>query len=472
MISSVVCARLGRTVSSNRRTLAASSVLSHPFRTFSSEAVATAPVTSTRHVHPPRPIGEIPSYLSSLNIPPEKFTPGKAFQLINDRVTNGQLASRNEFLAICNTSRPESLKDATVIYKALIKLRRCNGHVFVGYEGTAAVEGMIRSCTPVERPKMSMEKMKQKKMDRAGFLVEAVLDKDTTLYTCITDEDYEKVVKFVYEATTYYVPPAADQPAEADEAEEVEEAAEEPTEELGYHAKLKLTKSQRTPLQILTDQTKETFRMMVQRASPKPTNRMTKRAARKYNRHAMQTTPPNSEAVRLVVQLCLVAGDLDGAEELVEFYHHILRKNVDAGVLDTIAEAQRLKLAEEEAVIAAAAGVQRLLEEEAAEAQRLLEEQEAEALRLKEEEEAEAQRLLEEEKAAAQLLLEEEAAEAQRFLEGEKAAAQLLLKEEAAEAQRLLEEEAEALNAKEEAVAEVQTNKTVDTDSNTSDSDS
>ena len=49
----------------------------------------------------------------------------------------------------------------------------------------------------------------------------------------------------------------------------------------------------------------------------------------------MQTTTPNTEAVRLVTQLCLVTGNLEGAEELVGLYYHILRNEVENGVLET-----------------------------------------------------------------------------------------------------------------------------------------
>jgi len=248
------------------------------------------PVTSCTPPNPnPISFRTNPSPLSLL---PQDFRPGQAQQLIQEKGKGKRLLRRTEVRDLFLSAREGYPKDARCILHTLKVIRRCNAHYIKDWQAQAAIQGMIRAWTPIQR--VSEEKCAawtltdashnsadfcKARLQAANYVYKAILDDTTGLITSVSIYDVEELL-------------FKDTVLKALEAKNLDDDL--------------------LKLEVLS-LTKRVFHKLIFRAS-RPDRFLSKKQAAKYRKKVWTDTPPSPQTTHLAAQICLLAGKSDDAQ--------------------------------------------------------------------------------------------------------------------------------------------------------------
>ena len=171
-------------------------------------------------------------------------------------------------------------------------VRRCNAHILKDWQAQAAIQGMLRSMTPIEdrgeetRAAWSMEDLQSTEYFKARlqagmFVCRAILEEATGLTTSVNTLDVDELFKDMLESIRHL--------DANDDSEVLQEA-------------MKLTK--------------RVFHTLIKRAS-NPEKYMSKRAAAKYRRLVMRDDPPFPSTAHVATHICLTVGSAQNAQTAI-----------------------------------------------------------------------------------------------------------------------------------------------------------
>jgi len=199
----------------------------------------------------------------------------------------------DDFISLCNASRPMKPKDAKVIRTALLDLKRCNDF-YISVDGAhAAIDGMMRSLSSDSGLDSTLPEFKVK----AGIYVARVFGlEDAGLYvavdTKVLNENLFKVLLSGVENYTVSVDADVDTDTDVDVEEGDGESSEKSESLLAQAAAV----------------AKNTVDVLLTRAS-NPTKDMKKRKKREYLKYLKCSSGPTPETIDLAVKICLKHDD-------------------------------------------------------------------------------------------------------------------------------------------------------------------
>ena len=226
---------------------------------------------------------------------PEGYCPGLAYSILQKKGADTGFIQRKEFVDMCRASRAGKPRDAKMIVHALKYFKRTCDLAIDKRHAKVAVEGMIRSMLPRERERVKPKRLSDEEweqvlsalqarraLDAALFCSDAILNKDTALYTSISTSCVNKVLGFMGSAADagMFHPKVA-----AIGYREAEDAVADGT--------LAAKKEQ---VSKMLDGLTETLTTR----SSKPERQMKKRAARKYLKQVKTTDGPDEETLALI----------------------------------------------------------------------------------------------------------------------------------------------------------------------------
>lgn len=212
-----------------------------------------------------------PSVLTTLD---ENFTPGQAWSVLQKHLAGHRKVRLNDFIELCNSSRPQSPKDAQVIKTALLDLKRCNDFKLTVEAAQIAIEGMTRSLTS----EAGIDETYDKFLVNAGLYTAGVfnMQAQSGLYIAAqTDVVNESILKVLAKGVDGYVAPEGD--------------------ESDLNAKAAIA-------------AKGIVDLLVRRVSF-PTQSMKKRAKKAYLKERKCSEGPTQETIEMAVKICLKHSD-------------------------------------------------------------------------------------------------------------------------------------------------------------------
>uniref|UniRef100_A0A7S2PCZ5 Uncharacterized protein n=1 Tax=Leptocylindrus danicus TaxID=163516 RepID=A0A7S2PCZ5_9STRA len=229
---------------------------------------------------------------------PEGYRPGQAYDILQKKGADTGFIRRKEFMDMCRASRPGTPRDAKMIVHALSYFKRTCDLAIDNRHAKVALEGMIRSMLPRERERVKPQRLSdtewelvlfalqaRRALDAALFCSDAILKKDTALYTSVSIRCVNQVLGLAASAVSddkaniFHPKVAAIGYREAEDVAVVGTLAEK---------KEQVSKMLDGIMEVLTTR------------SSNPERNMKKRAARKYLKQVKMTDGPDEETIALI----------------------------------------------------------------------------------------------------------------------------------------------------------------------------
>jgi len=239
-----------------------------------------------------------PSVLSNL---PQNYTPGQAWGVLQKHLAGHNKVRLDDFISLCNASRPQYPKDAKVILTALLDLKRCNDF-YISEEGArAAIDAMVRSMISDS----GLDATEAGFQLKAGIYVANVFgNEDAGLYVVAgTQVLNDFVFKILLSGAEHYSSTPRDH---VDANVDVDANANAEDGESSESDSL---------LAQAATVAKGTVDILLTRAST-PTKDMKKRKKRKYLKHLRCSSGPTPETIDLAVKICLKHDDEEKGVEM------------------------------------------------------------------------------------------------------------------------------------------------------------
>jgi len=250
---------------------------------------ATVTATTTAAITDDATFQRSPSVLSALS---QNYTPGQAWGILQKHLAGHNKVRLDDFIALCNASRPKYPKDAKVILTALLDLKRCNDF-YISEEGAhAAIEGMVRSMISDSGLDATEDEFKLK----AGIFIGKVFGNEGAGLYCVagTEDLNDRVLKLLLSGAENYSPIPRD---DVDMDVDVDVDLNAGTEDGENSVSASLLVQAATIA-------KDTVDILMTRASS-PTKDMKKRKKRNYLKYSRCSSGPTPESIDLAVKICL-----------------------------------------------------------------------------------------------------------------------------------------------------------------------
>ena len=248
-----------------------------------------------------------PSVLSNL---PQNYTPGQAWGVLQKHLAGHNKVRLDDFISLCNASRPQYPKDAKVILTALLDLKRCNDF-YISEEGArAAIDAMVRSMISDS----GLDATEAGFQLKAGIYVANVFgNEDAGLYVVAgTQVLNDFVFKILLSGAEHYSSTPrihVDADANVDDVDADAKVDADANAEDGESSESDSLLAQAATV------AKGTVDILLTRAST-PTKDMKKRKKRKYLKHLRCSSGPTPETIDLAVKICLKHDDEEKGVEM------------------------------------------------------------------------------------------------------------------------------------------------------------
>lgn len=245
--------------------------------------------TSTQFI-PSQFTRERPPSILATHFPNEAhYTTGQAWSIISKHIAGGEQIRHSDFLSLCNSTKPQTPKEANLIARILKELKRCNRFILSKENADLSVDSMYRSSLPEGGVDDATGFYKV----RCGSLIgQSFVNTNTGLYVSLETDTLEKKALEPLYGGLMDIQHMLNTRKNDDHGDEDGKNAmfREKTRELVMKA---------------MNLSKEIFDTLVTRAST-PTNNMKKRKKRKYLRYSKCSSGPTPSAIDLIVRICLV----------------------------------------------------------------------------------------------------------------------------------------------------------------------
>ena len=241
-----------------------------------------------------------PSILKSL---PENYTTGVAFYALRNKAAGGQNVRLSDFCDLALSARRGYKRDAVSILTALKDFKRNNSFILNVPGATAAMEGMLRSRTPVDNEEYG-DPTALHRVEASLYVLGAFVDEKTGLYYATETEVVESNMKLLLEAVRdadLRLPAGYGSDTKSDDEEDSED--DDAGDDDGDAAAVDTSALAERVLNV----TKDTMAALIKRGRD-PTKHMKKRAARKYRKHLRVEEGPTPSTAHVGVEICLALG--------------------------------------------------------------------------------------------------------------------------------------------------------------------
>ena len=241
-----------------------------------------------------------PSILKSL---PENYTTGVAFYALRNKAAGGQNIRLSDFCDLALSARRGYKRDAVSILTALKDFKRNNAFILNVPGATAAMEGMLRSRTPVDNEEYG-DPTALDRVEASLYVLGAFVDEKTGLYYATETEVVESNMKLLLEAVRdadLRLPAGYGADTKSDDEEDSED--DDAGDDDGDAAAVDTSALAERVLNV----TKDTMAALIKRGRD-PTKHMKKRAARKYRKHLRVEEGPTPSTAHVGVEICLALG--------------------------------------------------------------------------------------------------------------------------------------------------------------------
>ena len=241
-----------------------------------------------------------PSILKSL---PENYTTGVAFYALRNKAAGGQNIRLSDFCDLALSARRGYKRDAVSILTALKDFKRNNAFILNVPGAAAAMEGMLRSRTPVDNEEYG-DPTALDRVEASLYVLGAFVDEKTGLYYATETEVVESNMKLLLEAVRdadLRLPAGYGADTKSDDEEDSED--DDAGDDDGDAAAVDTSALAERVLNV----TKDTMAALIKRGRD-PTKHMKKRAARKYRKHLRVEEGPTPSTAHVGVEICLALG--------------------------------------------------------------------------------------------------------------------------------------------------------------------
>ena len=241
-----------------------------------------------------------PSILKSL---PENYTTGVAFYALRNKAAGGQNIRLSDFCDLALSARRGYKRDAVSILTALKDFKRNNAFILNVPGATAAMEGMLRSRTPVDNEEYG-DPTALHRVEASLYVLGAFVDEKVGLYYATETELVESNMKLLLEAVRdadLRLPAGYGADTKSDDEKDGEE--DDAGGDDGDAAAVDTSALAERVLNV----TKDTMAALIKRGRD-PTKHMKKRAARKYRKYLRVEDGPTPSTAHVGVEICLALG--------------------------------------------------------------------------------------------------------------------------------------------------------------------
>ena len=245
-----------------------------------------------------------PSIMKSL---PENYTTGVAFYALRNKAAGGQNIRLSDFCDLALSARRGCKRDAVSILTSLKDFKRNNAFILNVPGATAAMEGVLRSRTPVDNDEYG-DPTALHRVEASLYVLDAFVDEKTGLYYAAETELVESNMKLLLEAVRdadLHLPAAYEADTKSDDGEDGEEDGEE--DNAGDDDEDAAAVDTSALAERVLNVTKDTMAALIKRGRD-PTKHMKKRAARKYRKHLRVEEGPTPSTAHVGVEICLALG--------------------------------------------------------------------------------------------------------------------------------------------------------------------
>ena len=248
-----------------------------------------------------------PSILKSL---PENYTTGVALYALRNKAAGGQRIRLTAFCDLALSARRGYKRDAVSILTALKDFKRNNEFILNVPGATAAMEGMLRSRTPVDNEEYG-DPTALHRVEASLYVLDAFVNEKTGLYYATETELVESNMKLLLEAVRdadLRLPAGYGEDTKEGEEEDVEaEEASSEDADAGDDSENVASVDVAALAERVLNVTKDAMAALIKRGRD-PTKHMKKRAARKYRKHLRVEEGPTPSTAHVGVEICLALG--------------------------------------------------------------------------------------------------------------------------------------------------------------------
>ena len=266
---------------------------------------------------------ERPPSILTKTFPDSSYTTGQAWSIVQQNIGGGNQIRHSDFESICNSTQSQYPKDAKLLTRILVDLRKYNRFILTKDLASTCVNGMFRSLLPKGCGSIFDEKVKGYFKVQCGLAIgESFLEKDTGLYVALdTDDVNEKVLEPLYYGLKDLQQNLVDHQSDdvkasatiasenddrdSEDQDDVEGGGERESSSSSSSRKEKYVKTANDLLSKSINLSKDVFDTLLRRAS-NPTRDMKKRAKRKYLRYSRCCNGPSPTTIDLLVKICLL----------------------------------------------------------------------------------------------------------------------------------------------------------------------
>ncbi len=287
----------------------------------SSSSSIDTETTSSQDWMPEQFTRDRPESILNTSFPDGNYTAGQAWFVVQNKIGGGHQIRHSDFVSICNATQSAYPKDAKLLSRILIDIKKKNRFILTQENAQICIDGMYRSLLPKGCDSIFDDGVKGYFKVQCGLKIgEAFLDKDTGLYVALdTDCVNEKVLEPLFyglkdlqqniadhlnddDNVDTAVTTAAEATTSTDDNEEGGQTENDGNEESRNDKYLKTANDLLSKSITLS---KDIFDTLLTRAS-NPTRYMKKRAKRKYLSYLRSSSGPSPATIDLVVKICLL----------------------------------------------------------------------------------------------------------------------------------------------------------------------